>query len=294
MTELDQLLRRAAAALAEAQVPSPQADAELLVGHVLGISRGEVQAAVIAQRQIQHDAAERLTALVAERARRIPLQHLTGRAPFRSLELRVGPGVFIPRPETETIVELVLQRLGKLASGGTAQPRVVDLGTGSGAIAASLAAEFPQAEVHAVEVSAAAAAWAEQNFESLPAGAAGITLHRCDLRDFTEAGFDVVVSNPPYIPPGMVPAEAEVREHDPEIALYGGGADGLQLPRAVIETAKRILKPGGWFILEHAEVQAEALSELCAADPELEAVSTHQDLTGRDRATSAVVKEYSA
>lgn len=297
MTELSALIRAAAAQLAEAAVPSPRADAELLAGYVLGISRGEVQAAVIADREIPQDAAERLTALVAERARRTPLQHLTGRAPFRSLELRVGPGVFIPRPETETVVELVLEQLRAMAAGGSAYPRVVDLGTGSGAIAASLAAEFPAAEVHAVELAAEAAAWAELNFQQLqqlpsaswPAGAqpAPVTLHRCDLRDFSLTGFDVVVSNPPYIPPGMVPAEVEVRDHDPEIALYGGGHDGLELPRAVLETAKRILKPGGWLILEHAEVQAEALAALCEADPALQAVATHQDLTGRNRATSA-------
>ncbi|WP_223881058.1 N5-glutamine methyltransferase family protein [Nesterenkonia ebinurensis] len=336
MTELSALLRAAAAQLAEAQVPSPRADAELLAAHVLGFSRGEVQAKASSGMDIT-DAAEQLTALVAERARRIPLQHLTGWAPFRTLELRVGPGVFVPRPETETVVELALARLREMAAGGLVRPRVVDLGTGSGAIAASMAAEFPAAEVHAVEVSEEAAAWAQLNFQNLPEGAAPVTLHRCDLRDFPATaafaelmcpisvpngpeqgsehrkwvhqpvgggskgnqdgharrkspaeGFDLVVSNPPYIPPDMVPAEKEVREHDPEIALYGGGADGLELPRAVIETAKRILTSGGWLILEHAEVQAAALAEFCAAEPSLSAVTTHQDLTGRDRAISAV------
>lgn len=287
------MIRQAAARLAQAGVPSPLVDAELLAGHVLGFSRGEVQAKAISGASVEENDVDRFLALEQERARRVPLQHLTGRAPFRTLDLRVGPGAFIPRPETETLVELVLEQLRRLDDLGQDSPRVVDLGTGSGAIAASIAAEFPAAEIHAVEVSEEAAAWAQMNFDTLPPGSVTVTLHHCDLRDFPdlmdpEVGFDVVVSNPPYIPPDMVPQEQEVREHDPEIALYGGGSDGLDLPRAVIGTAKQILVDGGWLILEHAEVQAEALAEICRADRDLEDVQTHLDLTGRPRATSAV------
>ncbi|GAA1824300.1 peptide chain release factor N(5)-glutamine methyltransferase [Nesterenkonia flava] len=313
--ELAGMIRRAGARLAEAGVPSPRVDAELLAAHVLGTSRSEVQVKALMGVEASDGDLVRYEALVEERARRIPLQHLTGIAPFRTLELRVGPGAFIPRPETETVVELTLQQLRVLADGGLAAPRVIDLGTGSGAIAAAIAAEFPDAEIHALELSAEAAAWAQQNFENLPHGSARVHLHRGDLRDVEslraslqnvdrgsadqrlrvsgeeEMRFDVVVSNPPYIPPGMVPTEIEVREHDPELALYGGGEDGLQLPRAVIETAVQLLRPGGWFIVEHAEVQAPALKRICEANAALTDVATHQDLSGRDRATSARIAQ---
>lgn len=281
--ELSGLLRRITDQLGQADVPSPRVDAELLVGHVLGLSRGEVQVASLTGRELGDQEAAELRALVQERARRVPLQHLTGVAPFRSLQLRVGPGVFIPRPETEQVVQVVLDRIRHHRQ---ARPSVLDLGTGSGAIAASIAAEHPGAEVHAVELSAHAAAWAELNLDPH-----GVTLHRHDLRELPthwEETFDVVVSNPPYIPAQAEPTEVEVRDHDPEVALYGGGADGLELPRAVIAAAKITLKPGGWFIMEHAEAQAEALARICAADPAWGQVETHQDLSGRPRATSAV------
>ncbi|MGO1522076.1 MAG: peptide chain release factor N(5)-glutamine methyltransferase [Nesterenkonia sp.] len=286
--DLGDLIRRSAHDLVGAEVPSPQVDAELLAGHVLGLSRSELQTAALLGRRISDAHTAAVQSLVQERARRIPLQHLTGRAPFRTVELRVGPGVFIPRPETEQVVDVVLDRL---AHQGRRRPRVLDLGTGSGAIAAAVAAEFPAAEVHAVEVSAEAAAWAELNLAPY-----GVTLHRRDLRELPEEwqeGFDVVVSNPPYIPTEAVPTEVEVREHDPQVALYGGGADGLQLPRAVIAAAGRVLKPGGWFIIEHAEAQAEALRQICAADAQLMEIATHPDLTGRPRATSARVRSGS-
>ncbi|NDK30321.1 peptide chain release factor N(5)-glutamine methyltransferase [Nesterenkonia sp. Hz 6-5] len=296
------MIREAVGRLAEAGIPSPQTDAELLAAHVWGLSRGELQAKMVsATGGVAGGAAaqDRFWGLIDERRHRIPLQHLTGVAPFRWLELRVGPGVFIPRPETETVVDLVLQRLRSLNAQGVVHPRVVDLGTGSGAIAASIAAEYPAAEVHAVEISSEAAAWAQLNFQNLPRGASSVTLHHCDLRDFAAqwhsdsvgaAPFELVVSNPPYIPPNMVPIEQEVREHDPEVALYGGGPDGLDLTTAVLQTAKQILVPGGWLVLEHAEVQADALAALCDADPLLENVETHNDLTGRKRATSATVQ----
>lgn len=293
--ELDHLLRDAVRRLTDADIPSPRADAELLASWVLGLSRGELTLKALTGLEVSGADAERFSDLVAERCRRIPLQHLTGSAPFRSLELRVGPGVFIPRPETESVVEALLDQLRRLRAEGILHPRVVDLGTGSGAIAAAVAAECPAAEVHAVELSAEAVAWARMNFEALPDHAAQVTLHHDDLRRSPEllgelsGTFDVVVSNPPYIPADMVPTEVEVREHDPQLALYGGGEGGLELPFAVVAAAEELLRPGGWFIMEHAEVQAEPIAEHCAARPLLESVHTHQDLTGRDRATSAVL-----
>lgn len=287
--DLEEAMRAAVARLTEAEVPSPRADAELLAAHVLGVSRGRAAALAVSGARVEASTAEQLEQLVAERARRVPLQHLTGLAPFRELQLRVGPGVFVPRPETEQVAQIALDRLHRLAGERRAADgaglRVLDLGTGSGALAAAVAAELPGAEVHAVEVSAEAAAWAALNLEPL-----GVHLHCTDLRDLPEdwaETFDVVVSNPPYIPASMVPVEVEVREHDPEVALYGGGEDGLSLPHQVVEVAAMLLREGGWFIMEHAEEQAEPLAARCAAHPRLTAVRTHQDLTGRDRATSA-------
>lgn len=281
-TGLDTVLRGAVARLDEAGVPTPRVDAELLLAHVLTVSRGRAAALALAGTPMDTDLAARFEILVDDRARRVPLQHLTGLAPFRGLELRVGPGVFVPRPETEQVAQVALDHLASLT---TASPRVIDLGTGSGALAAALAAEHPAAEVHAVEVSEQAAAWARLNLDPH-----GVTLHRGDLRSLPQAweeSFDVVVSNPPYVPPDMVPKEAEVRDHDPDLALFGGGVDGLEMPFAVVEAAAGLLVDGGWFIMEHAEVQAAVVAARITSDGRFHGVSTHQDLTGRDRATSA-------
>ena len=221
--------------------------------------------------------------LVAERARRIPLQHITGVAHFRYLELAVGPGVFIPRPETESVVQLVIDRL----PGPWRDPKVVDLGTGSGAIAGSIAHEVPGAEVHAVEFSEFAHAWAARNLLPL-----GVHLIRGDLRDALpehNGTFDVVVSNPPYIPAEAIPNEPEVALHDPPEALYGGGADGMELPTAAAASAARLLVPGGYFVMEHAEVQAGWIAAMLERSGLWTAVTTHRDLNGKDRATSAVL-----
>lgn len=283
--DLDELIPQALRRLRAAEVPSPRPDLELLLAHVLGVSRGEAAAAIAAGRTLDDEQAERLQDLVDDRSRRIPLQHLTGRAPFRTVELRVGPGVFVPRPETEQVAQAALDRLSVLRS---VAPRVIDLGTGSGALAAAIAVEAPRAEVHALEVSPQALAWARINLEPL-----GVAVHHGDLRDLPsdwDSTFDVVVSNPPYIPPDMVPKEPEVRDHDPATALYGGGHDGLELPRAVAEAASRLLVPGGWFVLEHAEVQAGPLADHLRSRGDLDEIALHRDLAGRDRATSAVLR----
>lgn len=276
MDSLDEALRDAVSTLADAGVPSPRADAELLAAHLLGESVGRVRALAL----VGAAAPEGFGELVAERARRVPLQHITGVAYFRGLELAVGPGVFIPRPETETVAQLAIDA-ARLLPGA----RVADLGTGSGAIAGSVAQEVPDALVFAVELSDLAFAWAERNLAPF-----GVTLVRADYAEaLTEHNgtFDVVVSNPPYIPTEAVPREPEVAEHDPDMALYGGSADGLRLPLAAAAAAARLLKPGGYFVMEHAEVQAAALAAILGADPSWTTVLTHQDLSGRDRATSA-------
>src|SRR6478752_312525 len=273
-------VREATAVLAAAGVPSPKVDAELLAGHLLGVGPGRVRAMVLGDTPAPAGYAE----LVAERAQRIPLQHITGVAHFRYLELAVGPGVFIPRPETESVVQLVIDWLKDKAP--SARPKVVDLGTGSGAIAGSIAHEVPGAEVHAVEFSEFAHAWAAKNLAPL-----GVRLVRGDLRDALpehNGSFDVVVSNPPYIPAEAVPNEPEVALHDPAEALYGGGADGMELPTAAAASAARLLVPGGYFVMEHAEVQAGWIAAMLERSGLWSGVTTHLDLNGRERATSAV------
>ncbi|MEO5781586.1 MULTISPECIES: peptide chain release factor N(5)-glutamine methyltransferase [Arthrobacter] len=275
---LAEAVRDAAALLAAAGVPSPRVDAELLAEHLLGVGLGRLRALMLGDAPVPEGYAE----LVAERARRIPLQHITGVAHFRYLELAVGPGVFIPRPETESVVQLVIDRLQ-----GMAHPKVVDLGTGSGAIAGSIAHEVPGAEVHAVEFSEFAHAWAAKNLLPL-----GVALVRGDLRDALpdhNGSFDVVVSNPPYIPAEAIPNEPEVALHDPPEALYGGGADGMELPTAAAATAARLLVPGGFFVMEHAEVQAGWIATMLKRTGHWTDVTTHRDLNCKDRATSAVL-----
>jgi release factor glutamine methyltransferase len=216
------------------------------------------------------------------------LQHITGVAHFRYLELAVGPGVFIPRPETESVVQLVIDWLAAQDRlRGLTHPKVVDLGTGSGAIAGSIAHEVPGAAVHAVEYSEFAHAWAAKNLLPL-----GVHLIRGDLRDALaehNGTFDVVVSNPPYIPAEAIPNEPEVALHDPPEALYGGGADGMELPTAAAASAARLLVPGGYFVMEHAEVQSEWIAAMLNRSGSFSEVTTHRDLNGKDRATSAVL-----
>lgn len=277
--DLGAALREATSVLAAAGVPSPRADAELLAGHLLGVGRGRVAALALAGTP----APPGLTGLVAERAQRIPLQHLTGTAHFRYLDLAVGPGVFVPRPETEDVAQLAIDQARAVVE-ATGSVKVVDLGTGSGAIAAAVASEVPGSRVFAVELSALALAWAERNLAPY-----GVELVAGDLREALgehDGTFDVVVSNPPYIPAGAVPTEPEARDHDPAMALYGGGPDGMELPRAVERAGARLLAPGGFLVMEHAEVQAAAMLALFRGTGAWRDVAGHRDLNGRERATS--------
>lgn len=277
------------AILGDAGIRDAQVDAELLLGHVLGLSRGQVQAKALTDAAI--DPEQHLAVLEAaeRRAAREPLQHITGRAPFRALELAVGPGVFVPRPETESVAQLAIDALLAVP---TPSPRAIDLGTGSGAIAIALATEVPHARVVAVENSARAFIWARQNADRL--AGSNLRLVFADLAELPPeldgeplgASFDVVVSNPPYIPLGAIPRDPEVRLHDPEAALYGG-EDGLDVIRAISNRAAGLLRPGGALVLEHGELQGAAIRRLLTADG-WRAAATHRDLLGRDRATTAL------
>jgi release factor glutamine methyltransferase len=270
--------------LVAARVPSPEADAEILLGHVLGLGRGQVQARAAAGAALTTDDVLAVLELIERRAAREPLQHITGRAPFRSLDLAVGPGVFVPRPETELTAQLAIDALFAVPSDA---PVAVDLGTGSGAIALALATEVPHAVVTAVENSPRAFVWARQNAREV--GAANLRLVLSDLAvalPDLDGIVDVVVSNPPYIPVGAIPRDPEVRLHDPEPALFGGPT-GLEVIGAVSGTALRLLRPGGTVVIEHGELQGEEVRDLLA-QAGWRAPATHRDLLGRDRVTTAV------
>jgi release factor glutamine methyltransferase len=288
MTLLKDALGSAQRRLLDAGVPSPAADAQLLAAHALGVERRELTRRIVLGYQLDDAETARFDGLLEQRADRVPLQHLTGLTGFRNLELAVGPGVFIPRVETELSAGLAVEAAAALAATGD-EPLVVDLCTGSGAIALAVADEVPQARVVAVELDPAAVAWAARNVERL--GLAG----RVDLRagDAVRADthvladlvgeVDVLVANPPYIPPDAEPTEPEVRDHDPALALYGGGDDGLATARGVIAAAARLLRPGGVFVMEHGDQQGPATRALLAG-PQWTDVTTQRDLAGRDRA----------
>ena len=272
------------ARLAAAGVPDPEVDAELLIGHVLGLSRGGVQARLVMGGELDEADAAALEPLVARRVGREPLQHITGRAAFRSLELSVGPGVFVPRPETEQVAQLAIDALRATAE---REPVAIDLGSGSGAIALAMATEVPHARVWAVENSPAAFPWTRRNVDEVAApnlelvfGDLATALHELDGRAA------VVISNPPYVPAGEIPRDPEVRLHDPDAALYGG-ADGLDVVRVISRRAAELLHPGGLLVIEHAETQSAPIAAILAADG-WRAVSHHRDYTMRDRATTAV------
>lgn len=281
-SSLSAVVRAAAQRLADVGVPDPLVDAELLAGHVTGRSRGEVQAAIVRGDRIDEEDAAALEDLVVRRCAREPLQHITGTAPFRHLELAVGPGVFVPRPETETVVQYAIDALLNAAEPA---PIGVDLGTGSGAIALAMATEVPHARIFAAELSADAHAWASRNV----AGVENLTLVLADLDDaFPELDGEatVVISNPPYVPDAAIPRDPEVRLFDPAMALYGG-EDGLDVVRGLSARALRLLHPGGLLVIEHGELQGEAIRAILTADG-WRAAATHRDLTLRDRTTTAL------
>ncbi|ONI72567.1 protein-(glutamine-N5) methyltransferase, release factor-specific [Kribbella sp. ALI-6-A] len=257
--------------LTDAGVASPEYDAAELLAFVAGVSRLQLGLADIspAQRQ-QYDV------LVERRAQREPLQHLTGTAAFRYRELAVGPGVFVPRPETEVLVGWMLDRLKDVEA-----PLVVDLCSGSGAIAGAVATERPDSVVHAVELSPDACVWARRNLAGT-----GATLHEGDIDGCLpelDGQVDAVIANPPYIPlTAWESVTAEVRDHDPALALWSGD-DGLDEIKVVAATAARLLKPGGWFGCEHADVQGESAPAVFAATGQFTEVRDQLDLAGRHR-----------
>lgn len=324
-------LAAAANRLAAAGVASPRADAQLLAAHVLGVPRGRLPLV----RELPAAVADRFWELVDRRADRTPLQHLTGEAHFRHLTLAVGPGVFVPRPETELVAGWVIDALtadsrptaipepGSAAGQGSAAgPNgaagrdgaggavCVDLCAGSGAIALAVAHEVPGAVAHAVEADPAALGYLRRNVATT---GLAVRVHAADVLGGWLAGggpdgvpqswprvpvldalaglrgaVDAVVSNPPYLPDAdRATVEPEVGAHDPPWALWGGGGDGLAGPRAVAEVAAALLRPGGRFVMEHADGQGEAVRSVLAAAGAWNEIATHRDLAGRDRFVTA-------
>jgi release factor glutamine methyltransferase len=297
-SSLRDAVRRAVRVLADAGIDSAESDAVSLAASALKTTTSEVHKLMV----MGAPAPDGLDDLVAERARRVPLQHLTGKSGFRRLELSVGPGVFVPRFETELVAGLAITHLLAKAKPGDGAAvvsttpslglrgglRVVDLCTGSGAIALAIKDEVPSAEVHAVELSDLAHAWAVHNRDDLGLDVdirlGDATLAFPDL----EGAVDVVVSNPPYIPVGAIPNDPEVRDHDPEVALYGGSADGLRIPLEVAARAAILLRPGGFFVMEHADVQGDSLPAALVSTGSWRDVQDHLDLNGRPRALTAM------
>jgi release factor glutamine methyltransferase len=265
--------------LAEAGVPSPRHDAEALAAFVLGCPRGKLHAAGDLSAG-QHTV---FSELVTRRESRVPLQYLTGRAPFRYLEVAVGPGVFVPRPETESVAGWCVDAL--LGAAAVPNPVVVDLCTGSGAIALSIAHEVKGATVHAVERELDAFRWASRN-----ATGTRVVVHHADaahaLADL-DGTADLVVGNPPYLPDAHRElVDPEVRDHDPDAALWGG-PDGLSGPRLVEASARRLLRDGGLVAVEHADHQGFAVAEIFRAAGVWSQIAVRQDLGGRDRFVTA-------
>nr|WP_238487256.1 peptide chain release factor N(5)-glutamine methyltransferase [Actinoplanes flavus] len=265
----------ATAELAAAGVSSPRVDAELLVAHVLGVPRGRLLL-IDSIRAVEVD---RFRELVADRARRIPLQHLLGTAAFRYVELAVGDGVFVPRPETELLAGWGVARTDPGAV-------VVDLCSGSGAIAVAIADETKAGRVIAVERSPAALTWLRRNTAAHPV----IEVVAGDVTDpgllsELHGAVDVLLCNPPYVPDGT-PVPPEVEGHDPAEAVFGGG-DGLTVIRPVIELAAVLLKPGGSVGIEHDDVHGAAVPALLRADGRFTEVAAHDDLTERPRYATA-------
>lgn len=273
-TQAERLLVEAAEQLEAVGVPSPRHDAESLLSHITGVPRLSL-VSMAKPDGIQRDA---FLELIKARASRIPLQHLTGSAAFRYVDLEVGPGVFVPRPETELLAGWAIDHAKELVD-----PVVVELCAGSGAIALSVVHEAPRASVHAVELDERAYEWAQRNLDGT-----GVDLRLGDMADAfadLDGTVDVVVANPPYIPLDAWESVApEVRDHDPSLALWSGD-DGLDAMRVLEQTAWRLLRPGGVVGAEHADAQGDSAPEVFM--PRWANVRDNVDLAGRPRFVTA-------
>lgn len=281
--EIKAILRAAKSQLNESNIS--EVDAEHLLAHVLGLTRMDLHNPVVLEATLlgisdQNIIEEQFFDLLDRRLNFEPLQYLTGIAGFRHLEIQVGPGVLVPRPESELLVQSVLDHCEKL----TGIISVVDLGSGSGALALAISTENPHTRVIAVEKDPAAIEWLKKNVSQINEQ---VRIVESDVVDALEGvSCDVVIANPPYVPDSQE-LPRDVAEHEPSVALFGGPT-GLDIPGRFIDTAARLLKPGGFFALEHTEDQGPALKELLSEN--FKDILCHLDLTARPRYTTAVRK----
>ncbi len=271
-------IAEAARALEAAGVASPRVDAEHLAAHVVGVERSRL----LLQPLVDPPVAEELRRLVARRAAREPLQHILGTAVLGPVTVAVGPGVFTPRPETELLLEWGLAAVADVPA-----PVVVDLCTGTGALAIAVAESRPDAVVHAVEVDPEALAWARRNID---AHGGRVALRAADVRSNDllvelEARVDLVLCNPPYVPDGTA-LPPEVTGWDPPVAVFGG-PDGLEVIRAVVNAAAGLLRHGGRLAIEHDDTHGELVPALLRRRAVLADVEEHADLNGRPRFVTA-------
>lgn len=289
---MDETIATAAATLKEAGVDTPEHDAKILLSEAAGCELRDVDKAMLMGDGLEYDAAK-FDAMIARRAKREPLQYIVGHAPFRYLDLQVGPGVFIPRQETELVVQ---EGIDWITRNGLYNPRVVDLCAGSGAIGLAIVTEVQGSHVWGVEISPQAAAWTRRNIEATmrrwPALASNYELEIGDATspttlDKLDGTIDMVITNPPYVPQSDIPAQPEVRDHDPELALYGGSLDGTLIPERIVRRAAALLKPQGLFVMEHDISQGDRLAAFAQANG-FEQVHIRNDYTGRPRYLVAV------
>ena len=276
-------LKDATERLTRSGVASPQVDAELLLAHVTGVSRGQVLAWVHTGRSLTGDQEVNWEALLARREQREPLQHLTGTAAFMSFEVSVGPGVFVPRPETQALVEVAIDQALAIAVGSEGL-RILDLCSGSGVIALSLARAIPHASVSAVEASPEALVYLKKNVASLAPQIRVVSTSVAECGAvFGEAQFDMILANPPYVPVAEVPNDPEVARHDPAMALFGG-IDGLDVVHQIQALADSHLRSGGYLAIEHSNLQGEAVRAIMNSAG-MRSVATEKDFVERERFT---------
>ena len=287
MSEIKSLLRSAKEKLAAADIA--ETDAEHLIAYVLGISRMDIHNSVQLSATLKALGdfgviEDTFAKLVSRRAAHEPLQYLTGTAYFRHLEIEVGPGVFVPRPESELLVDAVLTHIKNLEEKVTGEISVIDLGAGSGALSLAIATEAPRSRVIAVEKSSDAIVWLKKNVSKISENVRVVEGDVADVLPGVKC--DIVIANPPYIPDSQS-LPRDVAEHEPHVALFGG-ATGMELPQRFINAAARLLKSGGVLAIEHTEEQGAAIDAILSKD--FIEIVLHQDLTGRPRWTSAVRK----
>ena len=287
MSEIKSLLRSAKEKLAAADIA--EIDAEHLFAYVLGISRMDLHNSVKLDATLKALGdfgviEDTFAKLISRRAAHEPLQYLTGTAYFRHLEIEVGPGVLVPRPESELLVEAVLTHIKNLEEKVAGEISVIDLGSGSGALALAVATEAPRTRVIAVEKSSEAIGWLKKNVAKISENVRVVEGDVADVLPGVKC--DIVIANPPYIPNAQL-LPRDVAEHEPHLALFGGET-GMELPKRFIDAAARLLKSGGVLAIEHTEEQGAAIDAVLSSD--FTEIVLHKDLTDRTRWTSAVRK----